>query len=74
MSPFYAGLADIFEVPPTQISPEFNLADHNWDSLAIISCVALIDECFRMLVSGSRLAMCETVADLDTLVSQTVAA
>ncbi len=74
MNPFYAGLADIFEVSPERIDPTFSLAAHNWDSLAIISCVALIDECFRLLVSGSLLGQCKTVADLEALVAQTVAA
>lgn len=74
MTPFYEGLADIFEVSPDLISSDFSLIEHNWDSLAIISCLALIDECFRMLVSGSDLAKCGIVADLETLVFQTVSA
>ena len=74
MSPFHEGLADIFEVAPNQITPGFDLNEHGWDSLAIISCVALIDECFGTLVSGTRLAMCRTVSDLDTLVAQPVTA
>ena len=74
MTSFYNGLADIFEVPPAEIGPDFDLATHNWDSLAVISSLALIDECFGILVSGSRLARCGTVADLDALVAQTVMA
>ena len=74
MTPFYEGLADIFEVSPELIAPAFSLIEHNWDSLAIISCIALIDECFRTLVSGSDLATCRTVADLEILVTQTVPA
>lgn len=71
---FYEGLADIFEVPVTEIGPAFSLSAHNWDSLAIISCVALIDDCFGRLVSGSALAKCQSVADLDNLVSASAAA
>lgn len=74
MTSFHAGLADIFEIPVDQISPGFRLTEKNWDSLAIISCVVLIDECFGMLPSGAELAACATVADLDALVSRAVAA
>jgi acyl carrier protein len=74
MSQFYEGLAEILEVPVSEIGPNFSLADHGWDSLAIISCVALIDEVFGQLVAGSALAECRTVADLERLVSVSVAA
>ncbi len=74
MSQFYEGLAEILEVPVSDIGSDFSLADHAWDSLAIISCVALIDEVFGQLVSGSALAECHTVADLERLVSVSVAA
>ncbi|MBM9403562.1 acyl carrier protein [Gluconacetobacter azotocaptans] len=71
MSQFYEQLAEILEVSPETITPEFNLAAHGWDSLAVISCVALIDEIFGKLVSGSILAKCTTVADIEKLISQT---
>ncbi len=74
MKQFHEGLADIFEVDADRILPSFSLLEHNWDSLAIISCVALIDECFGMLVSGSDLTKCTTLSDLEALVTQTVAA
>ena len=74
MNQFYEGLAEIFEVPAAEIGPEFNLQSHGWDSLAIISCVALIDELFGHLVAGSALTECRNVADLESLVSQRVAA
>ena len=74
MSAFYEGLADIFEVPPEQIRPGFDLVQHGWDSLAIISCLALIDDCFHRLVSGNELARCTTVADLEAVVAQPVLA
>lgn len=75
MSLFYEGLAEIMEVSVSHIGPDFSLADHGWDSLAIISCVALIDEVFGQLVAGSALAECRTVADIELLATpQSVAA
>lgn len=69
MDEFYEGLAEILEVPAEQVKPEFSLADHDWDSMAIISCVALIDEVFGHLVSGSALAKCASVADIEKLIT-----
>jgi acyl carrier protein len=68
MSAFYAGLAEIFEVPQGEIGPAFDLASHTWDSLAIVSTLALIDECFNQMVDGKALGACETVADIEALV------
>ncbi len=68
MSAFHAGLADIFEVTEDQITPDFDLASHTWDSLAIVSTLALIDECFDLMVDGKALGDCVTVADIQSLV------
>ena len=69
MSEFHAGLADIFEVSEAEITPAFDLASHTWDSLAIVSTLALIDEVFDVMVDGRALAACETVADIEALVA-----
>ena len=74
MSQFYEGLAEILEVPVSEVGPEFSLKGHGWDSLAVISCVALIDEVFGKLVSGSALAECRMVGDIEQLIDQRVAA
>jgi acyl carrier protein len=68
MSDFYAGLAEIFEVSPVEIGPGFDLVAHTWDSLAIVSTLALIDECFNQMVEGKALAACVTVSDIEVLV------
>ena len=74
MGEFYKGLAEIFEVDVAAIGPGFSLVEHGWDSLAMISCVVLIDDCYGNLVSGTELARCTTVADLETLAARAVAA
>lgn len=68
MSSFYEGLADIFEIDPAAVTPDMVLADHNWDSLAIVSTIALIDECFDRLVDGAALGKCERVSDIEALI------
>ena len=49
------------------MSRDFRLEDAVWDSLAIMSAVALIDEHCGATVSGDELARCSTVADVLTL-------
>ncbi len=74
MNALYEGLAEIFEVDVKEITPQFSLIAHNWDSLAIISTIALIDECYNKLVDGAVLAQCAVVSDLDALIGLAVAA
>jgi acyl carrier protein len=68
MNAFHAGLAEIFEVAVAEITPEFDLASHTWDSLAIVSTLALADECFDVMLDGKALGACVTVADIEALI------
>lgn len=61
---FLRGLADILEVAPEAVGPELALTGDTWDSLAIVSTIGLIDECFGGTVNGARLRACSTVAGL----------
>ncbi len=57
------GIAEILEVPA--VVPETVLAEAgNWDSLAIVCTIALIDEKAGVEVDGQALAACVTVADV----------
>ena len=71
MSAFYKGLSEIFELAESEVTPDFDLTAHNWDSLAKVSTIALIDEVYGEMVDGSALGRCVTVADLDALVAKT---
>lgn len=68
MNEFYAGLAEILEVEADQISPQLDLAQYAWDSLAVVSTIALIDECYNLIVDGQKLGDCATVADILALI------
>ena len=74
MDAFTTGLAEIFEVPESEITPDFDLEAHNWDSLAIVSVIALVDSCFDKLLEGAALARCRTAGDIQVLTSQAEAA
>lgn len=68
MNEFFAGLAEILEVDVEKVTPELDLTQYAWDSLAVVSTIALIDECFNMIVDGQALGECETVASIMKLI------
>ncbi len=70
MNEFYEGIAEIFEIDVTKISPTFELhsAESAWDSLAIVSTIALVDECFGVMLEGQALGACQIVADIEKLI------
>jgi acyl carrier protein len=70
MSEFYEGMSEIFEVDVSEISPEFalNSAEAAWDSLAIVSTIALVDDCFGLMLDGQSLGQCETIADIEKII------
>ncbi|WP_077036113.1 acyl carrier protein [Pelomonas sp. KK5] len=70
MSEFYVGIAEILEVEESAISPAFDLhgAEAAWDSLAVVSTIALVDDCFNVMLNGQALSACATVADIEALI------
>lgn len=68
MNEFYAGLAEILEVDAEQVTPQLDLTAHAWDSLGVVSTIALIDECFNLIVDGQKLGNCTSVADILALI------
>ena len=69
MSTFHEELAEILELEPDQITADLRLEDTSWDSLAVVSTIALIDELYDEAVSADALSKCETVGDIDNLVA-----
>ena len=70
MEAFYEGLAEILEIDVTEISPSLDLTTMDWDSLAFISTIALVDDCFNVMLDGQSLADCQTVADIEKLITK----
>lgn len=68
------GLAEVLERPT--ITPDSPLAGGpaDWDSLAIVSTIALIDEYAGVQVAGTALAACVTVDDVLRLIAAAPAA
>ena len=67
---FAAGFAEILEIEPASVVPELDLGNHNWDSLAIVSTIALVDELYGVVLDGKSLNNCKTVADIEALAAK----
>ncbi len=68
MSRFYEEMADILEIEPSEAVPQHELGEA-WDSLAIVSTIALIDELYDRSVSPDRLGECKTIGEIEMLAS-----
>lgn len=69
-SDFLNKLADILEVDAGQLTGPENLEDvGNWDSLSIITFVAMVDSDFQLMVNPEKLQKAKTVDDLLALVN-----
>ena len=69
MSEFYEGLAEILEVETNEINAELELDEGSWDSLAVVSTIALIDDVYDVTVHPNALGDCKTVGDIEALIA-----
>ena len=68
MSEFYTEMAEILELEPDEVTADLRLEDTNWDSLAVVSTIALIDELYDQAISADALNNCDTVGDIEQLI------
>lgn len=62
---FLAALEEMLEADAGSLSPDTALDSlDSWDSLAVISFIALVDEHFDHVVAGEDLAKAKTIGDL----------
>jgi acyl carrier protein len=67
---FYASIDEILELAPGSLKGTESLKSlASWDSLAVMSFVAMLDGRLGVTVPASRIASCTTVGDLAELVS-----
>lgn len=69
MEDFYEGLAEILEVEVDEIGADTELEEGAWDSLAVVSTIALIDDVYDITVHPEKLSECKTVGDIEKLVA-----
>jgi acyl carrier protein len=68
MQEFYSELDSMLELEPNTIRGDERLADlPGWDSMSVISFIALADTKFKKTVAAKAIAEARTVADLSNL-------
>lgn len=65
---FMEDLAAIFEIEPSELTMDYGLDRNNWNSLAIVAAIALIDEQFGINIEGDKLRQCSSVGGLWQLI------
>lgn len=65
---FYQLLDEIIEEAPATVQAHTVLGElAGWDSLAVLSLIALVDERFKQPLAGNAVAACVTAGDLSKL-------
>lgn len=67
---FMEGMAEILELDEVTTDTSLTSEDVDWDSLAIISTIALTDTTYRKAISGEKLQSCQTVGDVVSLIAE----
>ncbi|MEH7011452.1 acyl carrier protein [Neobacillus niacini] len=69
MEDFLLELADLLEIERSEIANDYQLEENeNWDSLALISVIVMVDEHFKQSVSSEALRKCKIIGDLLNLI------
>ena len=64
LKPFLEELAEALDIEDQELEVTTKLEDLDWDSLAVISSIALIDEYFNRKISANEISQCSTIGDL----------
>ena len=67
---FLAELADLLEVDAEDLNDDYELDRENFDSVAVVSTIALIDEYFDVTVNGKSLSQAKTVGEIMDLIKK----
>ena len=67
-SDIYAALDEVLELDEGTIKGEEVLEDMQWESISIVSFIALIDEEFEIILSADEVTECKTTGELAELV------
>ena len=65
-------LEDMFEVDPGTIKPEMNMDGLPWDSIAMLSLIALVNERFNKRLNGPQLRSFNSIKDVLDVMEQSV--
>jgi acyl carrier protein len=65
---FLEDLAAALEVEPAELDDGFELNRDNWNSLAIVTVIVLLDEQFGVAIEGEKLRECSSIGALWNLI------
>ena len=71
-SEFLQNMAEILELDEEEVSEELSFEDLAWDSLAVVSTIAAIDEYFDVMISGQSLGECKSMNDVLKLIDSKI--
>jgi acyl carrier protein len=57
-------LAEVLEVEPATLTDDFPLTGGNWDSMSVLTTLALVDELYGVPVPAKALVGCTSVGSL----------
>lgn len=63
-------IAEILDVDTDEISPEMSLDSFDWDSVAALSFIAMMDEEFNKAVKGADIKKLVTIQDVLDLMEE----
>jgi acyl carrier protein len=72
MNGFYEKMADVLDVDKVNPGDEIS-SFSSWDSLGVLSILALADSEYGVTVSGEEIAEMKVVSDLEKLIAQRMA-
>lgn len=65
---FYAEIEEILEIPPNTLKgAELLQSLENWDSLAVMGFIAMVDKNFNFTLEAKKISRCQTVDELYNL-------
>ena len=68
---FLEQLAEALDIDSSLLKPDLLLDDIDWDSLAVISTIAIVDSVYGKMLSGEKIQKCSTFADILSLIKNT---
>lgn len=68
---FVEQFADAIEVEVSQVSSDLIFKDHpQWDSMAVLSIIAMVDKNYSKIITGEDIENCKTVKELFEIISK----
>jgi acyl carrier protein len=65
-------LADVLEINASDINDSYILdVEGNWDSIAVLTTMSLIDDAYGIEIDGDDVALCESAIELYELIDKT---